>query len=131
MLLVTIEKLETNPVLVNMNELKPYKYMEFEVPKKKQQMPIYWEQSVGGVQVVTFDIEEDNDECQIQKPQMKNDEDEKQIIDLAVNIIFIFDLQMSNNCSSVGFGMERSKDDMSKVFAESTVVFAQSLGTFA
>jgi hypothetical protein len=43
MLLVTIEKLETNPVLVNMNELKPYKYMEFEVPKKKQQMPIYWE----------------------------------------------------------------------------------------
>jgi hypothetical protein len=29
--LVTIEKFETNPVLVNVNKLKPYKYMEFEV----------------------------------------------------------------------------------------------------
>ncbi len=36
MLLVTIEKFETNPMLVNMNELKPYKYMEFEAPKKEQ-----------------------------------------------------------------------------------------------
>jgi hypothetical protein len=36
-LLVTIEKFETNLVLVNMNKLKPYKYMEFEVKKKKQQ----------------------------------------------------------------------------------------------
>jgi hypothetical protein len=31
MLLVTIEKFETNPMLVNMNKLKPYKYMEYEV----------------------------------------------------------------------------------------------------
>jgi hypothetical protein len=30
-LLVTIEKFQTNPKLVNMNKLKPYKYMEFEV----------------------------------------------------------------------------------------------------
>jgi hypothetical protein len=34
MLLVTIEKFETNPMLVNVNKLKPYKYMEFEVKKK-------------------------------------------------------------------------------------------------
>jgi hypothetical protein len=34
-LLVTIEKFETNLVLVNVNKLKPYKYMEFEVHKKK------------------------------------------------------------------------------------------------
>jgi hypothetical protein len=34
-LLVTIEKFETNLVLVNVNKLKPYKYMEFEVQKKK------------------------------------------------------------------------------------------------
>jgi hypothetical protein len=34
MLLVTIEKFDTNPVLVNVNKLKPYKYMEFEVLKK-------------------------------------------------------------------------------------------------
>jgi hypothetical protein len=36
---------------------------------------------------------------------MKNDEDKEQITDLAVNTIFIFDLQMSNNCRSGGFGM--------------------------
>jgi hypothetical protein len=33
LLLVRIEKFETNPVLVNANKLKPYKYMEFEVHK--------------------------------------------------------------------------------------------------
>jgi len=34
MLLVTIEKFETNLVLVNVNKLKPSKYMEFDVEKK-------------------------------------------------------------------------------------------------
>jgi hypothetical protein len=48
-LLVTIEKFETNPMLVNVNKLKPYKYMEFEVPKKEQQMLIYWEKSASGI----------------------------------------------------------------------------------
>ncbi len=43
MLLVTIEKFETNLVLVNVNKLKPYKYMEFEVQKEEQHMLIYWE----------------------------------------------------------------------------------------
>jgi hypothetical protein len=33
---MTIEKFETNLVFVNVNKLKPYKYMEFEVHKKKQ-----------------------------------------------------------------------------------------------
>ncbi len=47
-LMVTIEKFETNLVLVNVNKLKPYKYMEFEV-QKQEQMLIYWEQNVGGV----------------------------------------------------------------------------------
>jgi hypothetical protein len=36
LLLVTIEKFETNLVLVNVNKLKPYKYMEFEVQKQEQ-----------------------------------------------------------------------------------------------
>ncbi len=31
MLLVTIEKFETKPMLVNVNKLKPFKYMESEV----------------------------------------------------------------------------------------------------
>ncbi len=62
-------------MLVNMNKLKPYKYMEPEVLKKEQQMPIYWEKSVAGVQEANSNIEEDDDKCEIQKPQMKNDED--------------------------------------------------------
>jgi len=65
MLLVTIEKFETNPMLVNLNKLKPYKYMEFKVYEKKQQMPIYWEKSVGGIQEANSDIEEDNERCQL------------------------------------------------------------------
>jgi hypothetical protein len=33
--------------------------------RKKQQMPIYWEQSVGGVQKANFDIKEDDEGCEI------------------------------------------------------------------
>jgi len=40
-LLVTIKKFETNLVLVNVNKLKPYKYMESKVQKQEQQMPVY------------------------------------------------------------------------------------------
>jgi hypothetical protein len=46
----------------------------------------------SGVQEANFDIEEDNERCEIQKPQMKNDEDKKQITYLMVNTIFIFNL---------------------------------------
>ncbi len=48
-LLVTIEKFETNTMLVNMNKLKPYKHMESKSPKEEQQMLIYWEKNAGGV----------------------------------------------------------------------------------
>jgi hypothetical protein len=54
MLLVTIEKFEANHVLVNVNKLKPYKYMESKDYKQKQQMLMYWEQSVGGFQEEEF-----------------------------------------------------------------------------
>jgi hypothetical protein len=30
---MAIEKFESNPMLVNVNKLKPYEYMEFEVQK--------------------------------------------------------------------------------------------------
>ncbi len=75
-------------------------------------MPIYWEQSVGGVQEANSNIEADNEGCEVQKPQMKNDENKEQITNLVMNTIFIFDLQMSNNCSNARFGMQRCKDDM-------------------
>ncbi len=57
---------------------------------------------------------------------MKNVEDKEHITDPTVNIIFIFDLQMSNNCRSEGFRMQRSKDDMSSILAKSATIFAQS-----
>ncbi len=48
LLLVKIEKFEANPMLVNVNKLKPYKYMESEFQKQEQQMPIYLEHNSGG-----------------------------------------------------------------------------------
>ncbi len=78
-------------------------------------MPIYWEQSASGIQQANSDTKEDDEGCEIQKPQMKNVEDKKQIINLVVNTIFVFDLQMSNNYNNARFGMQRSKDDMSDV----------------
>ncbi len=64
MLLVTIEKFEINPMLINVNKLKPYKYMEFEVQKQEQQMLVYWELSVGGFQVEDFNTKVDNENCE-------------------------------------------------------------------
>ncbi len=88
-------------------------------------MPIYSEQSAGGVQEVIFDTK-DNEGCEIQKPQMKKDEDKKQIIDLVVNIVFILYLHMNNNYNIVGFGMQRSKDDMLGILVKLIGVFTQS-----
>ncbi len=68
-------------------------------------MPVYWEQNVNGVQEAHSDTKEDDEGYQVQKPQMKNDENKKQITNLAVNTIFIFNLQTSNNCKSVEFRM--------------------------
>ncbi len=68
MLLATIKKFETNPVLVNVNKLKPYKYMECENTKLKKQVLVYWEQSASGPHEVNFDIEEDDEGCEIHKP---------------------------------------------------------------
>jgi hypothetical protein len=42
-LLVTIEKFEINLVLVNVNKLKPYKYMESKVHNKEQYVLVYWD----------------------------------------------------------------------------------------
>ncbi len=136
MLLVTIEKFETNHVLVNVNKLKPYKYMEYEVQKQEQQMPIYWGQSVGGIQAENFDIKVDDEDYEIQKPHMKNVKDEEQIKDPTMNTILIFNLQMNNkfmnnNCRSEGFGIQISKDDMSKVSAKLVPIFTQTSYIFA
>jgi hypothetical protein len=67
-LLVTIEKIETNPVLVNVNKLKPYKYMESEVNKQEQQMLVYWEQSTNGLHAKDSYTKVEDKNCDIQKP---------------------------------------------------------------
>ncbi len=64
-------------------------------------MLVYQEQSASGVQEVNFDIEEDDERCEIQKPQRKNVKDIEQIVDPTMNKIFIFNLQMNNDYNSV------------------------------
>jgi hypothetical protein len=49
MLLVTIKKFETIRMLVNVNKLKPYKYIESKIQKQEIQMLEYWEQSTSGL----------------------------------------------------------------------------------
>ncbi len=64
-LLVTIEKFETNPVLVNVNKLKPHKNMESKVPKKMNKC-----QYIGNRMQVQFkktnsEKKEDDEGCKI------------------------------------------------------------------
>ncbi len=108
-LLVTIEKFENNHVLVNVNKLKPYKHMEFEVQKQEQQMPLYWEHNIGGLQVKYFDIKVEDEDYDIQKPQIHSKENEEHMEDPIVNTILIVELHMtnesmSNNYKNEGFG---------------------------
>ncbi len=75
-----------------------------------------------------FDTEEEDVDYEIQKPQTQNIEHEEQIKDLAVNIMLIFYLEvtnksMSNNCKSEGFGMQRAEDDQLGILAEYLEVF--------
>jgi len=61
---------------------------------------------------------------------MQSIEDDEHMKHLAINIILIFDLHMTNkfvsdNYKSEGFGIQRSKDDMSEVSTESAKVFTQ------
>ncbi len=105
--------------------------MEFEVQKKEQQMPYIGKKITSEVQEENFDIKEDNEGCQLQKPQMKNNEDKEQIIDLMVNTICIFDFQKKKNCNNAGFGMHKSIDYMLGVLIESTTIFSRSSRVFA
>ncbi len=93
-------------------------------------MLVYWEQSAGEVQEVNSNTKEEDERCEIQKAQMNNVKDREQIINPIVNKVFIFYLQMNNNCRSLGFGMQRTKYDMSSILAQSTIIFAQSSGVF-
>jgi hypothetical protein len=68
-------------------------------------MLVYWEKNASGVYKANFDTEENDERCQVQKPQMQNDEDKKQITNSTMNIVFIFDLQKNNNFINVGFEM--------------------------
>jgi hypothetical protein len=75
-----------------------------------------------------FDMEEDDENCEIQKPHMQSIAVEEYIKDPMVNTILVFDLHMtnksvSNNYRSEGFGIQRSKDDLLGVSAESIKVF--------
>ncbi len=83
-------------MLFNVNKLKPYKYMESKVQKQESQMPIYWEQSGGGLQEKDFDMEVGNEYYVSQKPQMWGNEKKKWMEDPKVKIILTSKLQMTN-----------------------------------
>jgi hypothetical protein len=83
--------------------------------------------------VENFDTKEGDEDYEIQKPQMKNVEDEKQSKNHVVNIMFIFDLQMNNksmnnNDRNGRFGIQRS--DMSEVLAKLAIIFVKSSNVF-
>ncbi len=40
-------------------------------------MLVYWEWNVSGVQVKNSDTQEEDENCEIQKPQMQNTKDEE------------------------------------------------------
>jgi len=51
----------------------------------------------------------EDEDCDIQKPQLQSNEDEEQIEDLALNTILIVELHMTNEsmsniCRNEGFG---------------------------
>ncbi len=102
--------------------------MGSKVQKQEQQMPVYWENNIGGLQAKDSDMEVENEDYEIQKPQIQRNEKEEQMKDLMVNKISILELQMtknsvSNNCKSEGFGMQGSEDDLSRVLTKSIKVF--------
>ncbi len=66
--------------------------MKYEVQKQEQQMPIYWEQSASRLQAKDFNMEVEDEDYEIQKSQIWNNEDEEQMKDPTVNILLILEL---------------------------------------
>jgi hypothetical protein len=52
-------------------------------------------------------MEEEDEDCEIHKPYMKNTTNEEHIKDPAMNTILIFDLQMNNKSMSNNYRSER------------------------
>ncbi len=85
--------------------------MKFEVQNQEQQMPIYWEQSASRLRAKDSNMEVEDEDYEIQKSQIWNNEDEEQMKDPTVNILLILELRMTNesinnNCRSDKFGMQ-------------------------
>ncbi len=55
-------------MLVNINKLKPYKYMESEIQKHEQHMLVYWEQSANGLQEDDSNMDVENEDNVKQQP---------------------------------------------------------------
>ncbi len=59
-------------------------------------MLIYWEHSAGGVQAEDFDMDKEDEDCEIKKPQIQSRKDEEQMKNLVVNTILILEPHMIN-----------------------------------
>ncbi len=63
-------------MLVNVNKLKLYKYMEFEVQKQEKQMLENWEQRASALQAKDYDTKVEDENCVTKKPQIQGNEEE-------------------------------------------------------
>ncbi len=55
MLLVTLDKFDANPILVNVNNLKPYQFLDEETQTIDRLKPMYWE----GQRIIEMDDKEE------------------------------------------------------------------------
>ncbi len=83
--------------------------MDFKVKKQKQQMLVYWEQNTSGLQAKDSYTKVEDKDCDIQKPQIRSNENEEHVEDLMINTILIVQLHTTNefvssNYKSEGFG---------------------------
>ncbi len=113
-------------------------------------MPIYWEQSGGGLQEEEFDMEVEDEGCVTQKPQMRGNDEEEQMEDLEVKTILTLKLKMKDKLLNDNYRSEelvlhnemdyevhseesviqKSKVDSLVVLANSIDVSTQSINLF-
>jgi hypothetical protein len=67
--LVTIDKLDPNPVHVNVNKLKPFQLLEDEVRSARYPTPLYWERQ-GDVFVENKKVDSDEEVVSIVSAQV-------------------------------------------------------------
>jgi hypothetical protein len=64
-----IDKLDPNPILVNVNKLKPFQLLEYEVQSVGYPTPLYWERQ-GDVSIENKKVDSDEEVVPIVSTQV-------------------------------------------------------------